>query len=109
VSRLCRPHPASQRRPDGGVPDWQCFADHAKGTICTSDRPRLESSSGVNSNRCEILTMPSVTPLWAALEASADAERTGRMFSWLPPEPLSSEAEEQLAIALQDSDRSCTA
>jgi hypothetical protein len=53
--------------------------------------------------------MPSVTPLWAALEASADAERTGRMFSWLPPEPLSSEAEEQLAIALQDSDRSCTA
>jgi hypothetical protein len=63
----------------------------------------------VPAARCEILTMPSVTPLWAALEASADAERTGRMFSWLPPEPLSSEAEEQLAIALQDSDRSCTA
>jgi hypothetical protein len=36
------------------------------------------------------------TPLWAALDASADAERAGRMFTWLPPEPLSSEAEERL-------------
>jgi hypothetical protein len=45
------------------------------------------------------------TNLWAALEASADAESAGRMFSWLPPEPQSSEAEDQLAMALRDGDR----
>jgi hypothetical protein len=45
------------------------------------------------------------TPLWAALEASPDAERAGRMFSWLAPEPLSSEAQERLAVALRHSDR----
>ena len=33
------------------------------------------------------------TQLWAALEASADAESASRPFSWLPCEPLSSEPE----------------
>jgi hypothetical protein len=44
-------------------------------------------------------------PLWAALEASADAESAGRPFSWLPHPPLSAEEEHQVELALKDSDR----
>jgi hypothetical protein len=44
-------------------------------------------------------------PLWAALEASADAESAGRPFSWLPDPPLSGEDEHQVELAEQDSDR----
>jgi hypothetical protein len=43
--------------------------------------------------------------LWAALEASAEAESAGRPFSWWPPEPeVSPEVQQEFELRMRELD-----